>query len=307
MASFLSSLTKAAKSKVANISLPSFIDNSDADHGENEDESAVSRALRDYYKERDGFVPEWLSTITTSFMATATPPPPKPSEGAPAASGMLGDIFSGEAPRQGTTPPPQQMRRPSTKPQSVSPVYPQQYPPPPGPPAQPQMQSQPQLQPPQQQPQQPQRSPVGLPSGPRGGVKPFMTLKREQQQRQQSQTAPPQTFQQPPPPPGPPRDHHSYGGGSSHPPPSNNVRQQHPPPPSHAQSYSGSSGRSRFADAAGEPRRPSITPTASVPSSRSTTQSSSEKPFMSATAPWANSADSEFGGGWGASPGFYGR
>ncbi|KAF3922735.1 hypothetical protein ABW21_db0207431 [Orbilia brochopaga] len=304
MASFLSNLTKVAKSKVANISLPSFIDNSDADHADNEDDTAVSRALRDYYKERDGFVPEWLSTITTSFMATATPPPPRPSEGAPAPSGMLGDIFSGETPRQGTTPPPppQQLRRPSAKPQSVSPVYPQQYPPPPGPPAQPQMASQSQMQP----PQQPQRQPVGLPStpNPRGGVKPFMALRREQQQRHQ--TAPPQTYQQPPPPPAPPREH-SYSGGSTQHHPSNNTRQQHaPPPPPQGYSSSSSSGRSRFADAAGEPRRPSVTPSASSHGSRST-QSSTDKPFVSATAPWANSADNEFGGGWGASPGFYGR
>ncbi|EWC44831.1 hypothetical protein DRE_06469 [Drechslerella stenobrocha 248] len=273
------------KAKVANISLPSFSDNSDADHGENEDESAVSRALREYYKERDGFVPEWLSTITT---ATA---PPKPHiDGGQA--GMLGDIFSGNASRATPPPPqPQQMRRGSTKPQSVSPVYPQHHQPPPGPASQPQLQPQPQAQPQQQmpppQPQQPQRAPVGLPSGPRGGVKPFMALKREQQQRQ-AQTAPPQQYHQPPPLPGPPRGESYSGVPSQHPP--SNARQPPPPP--------AGGGRSRFAAAAGEPGgRSSAPPAHTAPAPRAAP--STDRPFVSATAPWANSADDEFG--------YYGR
>ncbi|KAF3920329.1 hypothetical protein ABW20_dc0100566 [Dactylellina cionopaga] len=248
MSGLFSSWTQAAKNKVSNISvstlsLPTFTEKTDVDHPENEDESAVSRALREYYKEKDGFVPDWLSP---SPMRTSSPgmqaaanraaaPPQKMATGG--AQTSLGDIF-------GNAPPPQQPQQQQAPPQQ-----------------QPQAQAQPE---PQAAPAR--RPPVGLPGGPRGGVKPFMAMKRE---RQQAQTAPPQQQQQyqPPPP--------QNGRQQSYPPPSAASQRQQQAPAA----YSGNAGgRRTFGDAPGDRRGPS----------------SNDKPVMSATAPWSGGAENEF-------------
>src|SRR5947209_5406185 len=66
MAGYFGSLASAARSRYANLRLNSFTDaNSDNDHPDNEDESAVSRALRNYYQEKEGFVPDWLTPAIT--------------------------------------------------------------------------------------------------------------------------------------------------------------------------------------------------------------------------------------------------
>ncbi|RVD83267.1 uncharacterized protein DFL_007661 [Arthrobotrys flagrans] len=258
--SYWSKFTQAASTKVANFKPPSFtVISSDADHADQEDESAVSRALRTYYKEKDGFVPDWLAPAAVSPMIPQNPQMAAPQRqvapaqmaagGSPA---MLGDIF-GDGPAK-AAPQPLPMRSGM---QSAPPVQHHQPPPSPQP----------------QQPQQappPQRQPMGLPGGPRGGVKPFMALKREQQQRQQTQTAPPQQHQQPPPPVAAPRQQ-SYGSG---PPQPSGGRAQ--PPPSGYGNPAG--GRRGFAAAAGE---------------------------TGATAPWSGGGD-DFSG-YGGTPGYYGR
>ncbi|KAK6511593.1 hypothetical protein TWF481_000508 [Arthrobotrys musiformis] len=237
--SYWSKFTQAASTKVANFKPPSFavVINSDADHAEQEDESAVSRALRSYYKEKDGFVPDWLAPAPAGSPMVSQNPhmaPARQASPAQMATGggspaMLGDIF-GDSPAK-AAPQPLPMRSGM---QSAPPAQHQQPPPP---------------------PQQPQQAPArgglpggprggGLPGGPKGGVKPFMALKREQQQRQQTQTAPPQQHQQPPPPAAAPRQQ-SYGSG---PPQPSGGRAQ--PPPSGYGNPAG--GRRGFAAAAGE-------------------------------------------------------
>ena len=51
-------------------------------HASNEDESAVSRALRHYYQEKEGFVPDWL----TPAIASASAGPSRLSSGGSQAS-----------------------------------------------------------------------------------------------------------------------------------------------------------------------------------------------------------------------------
>src|SRR5438067_7565611 len=80
---YFGSLASAARSRYANLRLNSFTDaNSDNDHPDNEDESAVSRALRHYYQEKEGFVPDWL----TPAIASASAGPSRLSSGGSQAS-----------------------------------------------------------------------------------------------------------------------------------------------------------------------------------------------------------------------------
>ncbi|KAF3107319.1 hypothetical protein TWF225_004936 [Orbilia oligospora] len=284
--SYWSKFTQAASTKVANFKPPSFtVISSDADHAEQEDESAVSRALRSYYKEKDGFVPDWLAPAAVSPMIPQNPQmaaPQRPMVPAQMATGgspaMLGDIF-GDGPKAAPQPLPMRSGM-----QSAPPAQHQQHQPPP-PPPQPQ---QPQQAPP------PQRQPMGLPGGPRGGVKPFMALKREQQQRQHTQTAPPQQHQQPPPPAAAPRQQ-SYGSVSPQP-----SGGRAPPPPSGYGNPAG--GRRGFAAAAGETGGRSPAPPGQA---GGRAPPANDKPFMSATAPWSGGGD-DFSG-YGGTPGYYGR
>ncbi|EPS40653.1 hypothetical protein H072_5452 [Dactylellina haptotyla CBS 200.50] len=285
----INKVAQVAKEKVVTLNIPTFTDKGDVD-GDTEDDSAVTRALRDYYKEKDGFVPDWLAATAVSphrispqkmpqQTANNRPvaPPRMQTGGAPA---MLGDIF-GDAPRA---------------PVSAPPVQQQQYQPPP-----PEPQHQ---QPPPQQAPAPKR-PLGLPGGPRGGlpggpragVRPFMAVKREQQQQQRetAQSAPPaQAYQQPPP-----QQQQAYRQGYSNPAPSGASRQ--PPPPSGYVGSGASGPRRGFAAAAGETNRSNAGNTRGG-------NSGNGKPYVSATAPWSNGGD-EFDdyGGYGGTPGYYGR
>ncbi|KAF3902361.1 hypothetical protein AA313_de0209188 [Arthrobotrys entomopaga] len=222
-------VAQVAKEKVVTLNIPTFSDKGDVD-GDTEDDSAVSRALREYYKEKDGFVPDWLTHTAISPNRNLSPNPaansaygrptgPPRMQSGPGQS-ALGDIF-GDAPK------------------SAPPVQQQQFQPPP-----------PQAQP---QPQQAASAPAprrmmglpggpraggGLPGGPRAGVRPFMAVKREQQQqREAASSAPPQQqqgyYQAPPPPPQPQAQHL--------PPPRQTLPPRQTQPPSQG-------GRRTFAD-----------------------------------------------------------